>query len=721
MSISTENLLNSISGFSQGAFSTVNTGLIGNGWGINTSTYFTTKNTQEFTDYEISSTGGLSLDLYNLFEMYPIEKLNFTADFSEFSSYNITIDPNYYFRCSISENILNIIPNTQKLKEDKFPTKAFIVPIFFKSVDKEDVINLKIIYNSVKQIEFSPIEKTFQYDNLNLSIELNSLIKEAIGNIEDKVEIKFLNSKPLSDYNLTKNDIISNNCINMDKISILNPTFVLIYKDPDFSTNYEFKLNFIYRENKPSPTIIPDIFITITPKDAEIVDIKSYVTGDTYLLDCIEFGVWNHPKADDYFKLQLSKNFITVIPYTEDIIGNENKVETTEFIKKIKYITPHTSGLFNLHVILDMKNASYNLEDYKYLTPNLTVKQLKISNKNLADLDKPLNLLGFVKNHYFPSKSGVNNIGQIRAELVSPTLTNLEINHINGINLYSIGETSAGLLKLKFNFPFSQFQILNLNVIEDTPLFKEYFHVAPIIFNVSKNYTNIVNIYDYIIVEQEDYKYLTFERNPSDLFIDTKYNNQYLGILYPTSSVYRGEILEDTTVNGYISVKLSNKFVDMNTKDDFGNIIGYREIPYTIIKSTSMDHLDTTEDLIIQDIKFYLNPLNSNNVLQLFNYDGVALGGIDLTKIVSNEIEILKVSINPLTNLPVEIRAPHSGTSGDKVVISWTTGTIWELLFVESYLVNGVPLGSKIVLDIEYKNKNNEIKEYIQNILFYKL
>ena len=86
MSISTEHLLNSISGFSQGAFSTVNTGLIGNGWGMNTSTYFTTKNTQEFTDYEISSTGGLSLDLYNLFEMYPIEKINFTADFSEFSS-----------------------------------------------------------------------------------------------------------------------------------------------------------------------------------------------------------------------------------------------------------------------------------------------------------------------------------------------------------------------------------------------------------------------------------------------------------------------------------------------------------------------------------------------------------------------------------------------------------------------------------------------------------
>lgn len=712
MSISTENLLNSISGFSQGAFSTVNTGLIGNGWGMNTSTYFTTKNTQEFTDYEISSTGGLSLDLYNLFEMYPIEKLDFTVDFSEFSSYNITINPNYYFRCSISENILNIIPNTQKLKEDKFPTKVFIVPIFFKSVDKEDVINLKIIYNSVKQIEFSPIEKTFQYYNLNLSIELNSLIKEAIGNIEDKVEIKFLNSKPLSDYNLTKNDIISNNCINMDKISILNPTFVLIYKDPDFSTNYEFKLNFIYRENKPSPTIIPDIFITITPKDAEIVDIKSYVTGDTYLLDCIEFGVWNHPEADDYFKLQLSKNFITVIPYTEDIIGNENKVETTEFIKKIKYVTPHTSGLFNLHVILDMKNASYNLEDYKYLTPNLTVKQLKISNKNLADLDKPLNLLGFVKNHYFSSKSGVNNIGQIRAELVSPTLTNLEINHINGINLYSIGETSAGMLKLKFNFPFSQFQILNLNVIEDTPLFKEYFNVSPIIFNVSKNSANNINLIDYIFTDQENYKYLEFEYD-STMSSVFDFPNGYLLSINP--SMYEHPILEDSIIEGKIKLKLSNKFVDTNTKDDFGNIIGYREIRYTIILSTKNDQTDTSLELETTDIKFYFSEFQK--YIETVNFKQKILQGFDKTKYENNEIEILNVIIDPLSTKSSGIFQQGIETE-DKVWIQLETPTYLELLFDSTTWMS---TNEKLILNIEYKNSNNEVKNYIQNIYFYKL
>lgn len=709
MSISTENLLNSISGFSQGAFSTVNTGLIGNGWGMNTSTYFTTKNTQEFTDYEISSTGGLSLDLYNLFEMHPIEKLNFTADFSEFSSYNITINPNYYFRCSISENILNIIPNTQKLKEDKFPTKVFIVPIFFKSNDKEDVINLKIIYNSVKQIEFSPIEKTFQYDNLNLSIELNSLIKEATGNIEDKIEIKFLNSKPLSDYNLTKNDIISNNCINMDKISILNPTFILIYKDPDFSTNYEFKLNFIYRENKPSPTLIPDIFITITPKDAEIVDIKSYVTGDTYLLDCIEFGVWNRPEADDYFKLQLSKNFITVIPYTEDIIGNENKVETTEFIKKIKYITPHTSGLFNLHVILDMKNASYNLEDYKYLTPNLTVKQLKISNKNLADLDKPLNLLGFVKNHYFSSKSGINNIGQIKAELVSPTLTNLEINHVNGINLYSIGETSAGMLKLKFNFPFSQFQILNLNVIEDTPLFKEYFNVSPIIFNVSKNSANNINLIDHVFTDQENYKYLEFEYD--SLIFDNP--NGYLFSINP--SMYDHLILEDSIIEGKIKLKLTNKFVDENTKDDFGNIIGYREVPYTIILSTKNDMVDTSLELETTDIKFYFS--ETQKYLETINFKQKMLQGFDNTKYENNEIEILNVTIDPLSTKSSGIFKQGIKIE-DKVWIQLEPSTYLELLFNS---LTWTSTNEKLILNIEYKNSDNEVKNYIQNIYFYKL
>ena len=718
MSISTENFLAGIPAFSQGAFSTANNGLKGNGWGINTSTYFTSKNTKEFTEFNLTPTGGLYIDLYSLFEMYPIEKLTFEADFGEFTAVNNSILPKQYFTTTLTENVLNVIPNTSKLKEDNFPTKSFLVQITYRGENKEDIIVLKFNYLNTNIIEYSPIEKTITYDTLNLTIGLNSLIKESFGDITSKFEIKTLNSKPLSDYGLVKDDVIFNNTLVMDKIPVIDPILVLTYKDDLYSINYEFKLTFKFREQKPSPTMIPDIYITISSKDAALIDVKQFVTGETYKLECEEFGIWNNSKANDYFKCEITKSFITVIPYSFDIIDEVNGLkDTTEYIKKIRYSTPNTGGLFNLHVIIDVKNSPRNKEDYKFLVPMVKTKTLKLSDKELVASVKPLNLLGLIQNHYFPSKDNTNLYGQIKGEFIAPIISGLELNHLNGVNLYNTSSLVVpNTIKVKFNFPNSIFQVCNIGLEEDTPLFKEFFDVSPMIFNVSKNKSNIINIIDHVFTDNENYKYLeidTLSFNKTHLNLPDMYNFAVV------KTIYNHNIDFDETLTGIIKVKLKNKYTNDTNRDDFGNIIGYREIPYTIIKDTSKNNIETSLDLDITDLKFYAST-ETSNIIERFNAGGEALAGIDGLEFENGDITILNVSINPFTTLSTSIVPFNVAPPIDKVSIIWEPNRYWEL-FYNGTNPEQITLNSKIVLDIEYKNSKNEVKKYIQNLYFYLL
>ena len=706
--------LNNIGSFSSGAFAPTNTGAVGSGWGISTPTTFVAVE----KEYDLYSTGGLTIDLYSLFEMNPKVELNFDMDTGEFV-YN-----KEYFKIVKTNNIINIIPNTMLLKNDNFLSKTFILPIYYykagESLNSQEILNLKINYNSSSGNQNGPIELKLEYDNLNLSIALASLVKEYItGGLNGTFEILTINSRTMDSLLLNQNDLIRDQFLVLDKVSLLDPEIKLNYKDPTSSINYIFNIFFKLRDQNPPKTIVSDIYTIITPKDASFIDIKEYVVGDTYglVLDEVYDNNWSPLNGSDYITFDIADSYISIIPKTknliDEIIGLKDSVQ---FVKTFKYHTPESAGIFTLYLTIEMKNVIRVLDDYKLLVPTLTSKILKISNKEIG-LKKPINLLGLVKNSYFPLVEELNEYGEIRGTLVAPIIDNINISNVEKPTLFSTNKTLVpGVIKIRFEFPYAYSLTATLKLEEDTPKYEEYFKVTPIVLNISKNYTSIINIYDYIFTDAENYKYLDFDF-PNPIL------NLGGGNISLPLSWYDGNIDKDESITGSIPVTLVNKYTNDSNTDDYGNIIGYREIPFIIIKSTLDNDIDTSEDLSISDIKIYLNPIKSIMVDGL-NFDRTALGGVDRLKLETKETEFLKVEINPLTNLDVNLINQGDSISGDKAVIILDTFNIWALIYEPGYFVdrfNDIPIDGKIVLDLEYKNSNNEIKNYIQNLYFYKL
>ena len=724
------NFLNNIESFSSGAFTPINTGAVGSGWGISTPTTFVAAIDKE---YDLHPTNGLAIDLYSLFEMNPKVELTFDID-----SNNFTFTKEY-FKITKTNNILNIIPNTILLKNDNFQSKDFILPVFYykngETPNSKDLINLKIKFNSANNNQIGPIELTFEYDNQNLSVALASLIKEySTGGLNGTFQVLTVNSKSLESLLLKNEDLIQGEFLVLNKISLLNPVIKLNYKDPSNSVDYIFNATFKLRDQNPPKTTISNIYIVITPKDAAFIDIKDYVVGESYglILDEVYDNNWTPMTGSNFITFDISDSYISIIPKTKNLIDGTNGLKNSEqFIKTFKYHTEDSAGIFNLYLTIEMKNVIRNLEDYKLLIPNVTSKILKISNKEIG-LKKPINLLGLIKNSYFPLPEELGTYGEIRGTLVNPIIDNINISNVEKPELFSTDKTLVpGIIKVRFNFPYSYSLTSTLKLEEDTPKYEEYFKVSPIVLNVTKNYAPVINLYDYIFTDDENYKYLEFIG--SDILNDIALRKFSCGNFVLKRSVFNGNI-SDEIITSIIKVKIKNKYTDDDNKDDYGNIIGYRELPITIIKSSINNDIDTSEDLIIVDQKFYLNPLEEQNVIEGFNFESIAMGGLDYEKLETKEIEILKIELNPSTNIPTEIRISGTGTSGDKVVIGIIkNGEIvnnrlqlgsWNLLFIENYLANGIdeiPIDGKIVLDIEYKNSNNEIKNYIQNLYFYKL
>ena len=701
--------LNNIGSFSSGAFSSKNDGSVGSGWGIATPTTFVAVNDKE---YYLYPTGGLIIDLYSLFEMYPNVKLSFSMDSGEFV-YNKP-----YFDLKLTNNILNIIPNGIILKNDNFLDKNFILPIYYQEENKEtEVINLKIYYKNITKTESGPIEYELEYDNLNISLSFAGLVKEYItGASTGTLDILSINSKPLIDYNLVKEDIVKSQYLDLSKITEFNPKIKLNYKDPTLSINYIFDLSMKYRDLKPPKTFIPDIHVTISPKDAIFIDIKEYAIGDSYKikLEEVHNKSWIPLSGSDYMDLYISENYITILPYTEDLIDGETGLkETTQFVKNFIYETSETKGIFKLHVNIDMKNALRSIEDYKLLVPTVSSKILKISDKDFAKT--PINLLGLVKNSYFPSKDKTNSLGEIRGTLQNPIIPNIGISMVDGIFLFSTDKIEVpSILNVKFDFPFSSSKIIELKLEEDTPLYEEYFKVSPMVFNVSKNNAMTLNLIDYIKTENENYKYLEYiwDSNLGNLF---NYPNGFNFEI--RRDLFDDKIVESKTSTGEIEVKLSNLYTDENNKDDFGNIIGYRKIPYTIIWSNENDEIDTSLDLDISDIRYFFNDFET--FIEGVGIDYRAPNNLDKTKYNNNTIEFLNIKVNSITTKSWEKFIPSTNPLllGDKVAINFNS-LPWILFFnAENWSGNN----EKIVLEIEYKNENNEVKEYIQNIYFYKL
>ena len=156
--------------------------------------------------------------------------------------------------------------------------------------------------------------------------------------------------------------------------------------------------------------------------------------------------------------------------------------------------------------------------------------------------------------------------------------------------------------------------------------------------------------------------------------------------------------------------------------DDFGNIIGYREIPYTLVYSDENNAIDTSENLQVTDLVFYKSRefnLNSADFINNIDIEKI-LTGVDFPK-------ISKVSINPLTTLDCEIKFRNTDipSTVDDIVADQILNhfvleyskTGWKMVYTDSTHVD-IWNDKLLVLDIEYLNSSNVLKTYTQKIKF---
>lgn len=709
MSISIKKMLSESNGFTSGAFTQNNTGLAGNGWGLNTSTYFTA--TSVF-NISLTRTNGIYLDLYDLIEMNPFEELNFLVDFSEISKFS------NYFNCiqdSIDGSKIFIVPNSQKLNTDNFMDTFFLVPVNYENGNHSGTMVLEISYINTISTGFNNLD--INYSTYDFKIPLQILVKEGFGDLTSKFRIKTLNSRPLSDYGLLESDLINNNHFNSDLLTLPDCKFILEYQDPILASFYTIKLNFKSKEEKPLPTTIPDIFVTISPKDAKFIDLKDYVTGETFNLECIK--VSNLSKnGENYINLECVKNFITVIPYTPDIIdATTGLTESSEFISKIKYSTDKTSGVFNLHVLLDLNNQPRNLDTYKLLVPTVESKTIKVSNQDLTN-GKNLNVMALIKNYLFPSKNPNNDTFRKVQLSKENLLPNLVINNVNGANIITTGDIDVpSEIKLFFTFSTLSTPIeTKLKFISDQPSIEDFFKVSEMIINVSKNYTETVNILDYVLLEDQDYKYLDIDwTNSPSAYKNLNYPNGFNINASPT--IYQKDNILDEVLSGVLILKLSNKFTDLNNKDSFGNIIGYRELPFKIICSSKNNGTDTGNILELKDIHMKLN--DAQPILEVVNSDGILMGGLDYNDLQNDIVEISNVVVDPLTNVPYQLVFEGSPSIlENKLIIGITTKKLWGIVYSHKSMLQ-VQDGQKIIINFDYKNKSGVVNSYTQTIYFH--
>jgi len=673
-------------GFTSGAFNALNTGESGKGWGINTATFFEPVLGKVFN---VSHRGGIIIDFYSFINMNPFEKLDFLLD---------TAIDNNYFNVVQSDNLLFVYPKTSKIVEDNFQDTEFECSVICANAGTNATqVFFKIIFK--RELLSGPIEYNLNYTENVHKIPLSTLVKESlsdnVGLLTPKFSLLSINGNiPSVDSNLA----ISNGYLDLTKLSIGTDSSIGIkYEDTGLGSTYEFKFNLFNRlMGEQQETRVLDIFMEITPVDGIIFDVKDYVSGDTRNLICKDVS----SITDLPFKFQVCGSIVGITPITTKAIAiMDNKI----YVKKMSYQTAKSKGVFNISILLTTMNTSRDLAVLKKLEPVsknvlFTVTDGNLTNGEFFNFEA---LLGNrIFDDYIPQLSDGN--------------ANTEINNVNGANLRNVGAmTVPSTISLKFETDPGYYGISGHNsypgtisLISDNIPYKEPFDVSPIIFNVSKNYGPPKNLYDYISAPGNYYKDLTFTDKGGKLSV-------YPGtqIIYVKPTEYVGLDIENDTFNGIIEVKHSS-YVNINTKDDLGNIIGYREIPYTI-KYINKPY--SSVDLELKDIKIYLDCLNfplELDVTYAGTFGYINKDSIDLNK---SKIEILE---NPSNTIPTTIRPFGIGVDYTKVNVITNSYGYMIILDPRSWYVP--PVNSTLKLLIKYTNELNIENVYEQNIFFLK-
>ena len=670
-------------GFTSGAFNALNTGESGKGWGINTATFFEPVLGKVFN---ISHRGGIIIDFYSFVNMNPFEKLDFLID--------VPIDITY-FNLIQSDNLLFVYPKTSKIIEDNFQNTEFNCSVKCSNTGTQDLtIDFKI--NFKKELLVGPIVYNLIYTENIHKIPLPVFIKESVldGQLNSKFNIISINGNVPQ---IDSNSAISNNHLDLTKLSIGSDATIMIkFEDLVLGIYYEFKLNLLNKlSGEQLETKVLDIIMEITPVDGAIFDIKDYVSGDTRNLICKDVST----QIDLPFKFQINGSMIGITPITSKAINIANN---KLYAKRISYETEKIKGVFTLNIILMTASTSKDLNELKKLIPNPKHASFTLTNENFTNANF-FNFEALLGNRIFDDYMPRINI--------EPTL-NIETNYVNGINLKSTSPIPTPTnLNIIFKPEIGYYgsngideYSSTINLLSDNNPNIDPLDVSPIIFNVSKNYCPPKNLYDFISAPNDYYKDLTFINSDNNLNISP--NTQIVSV---KTNLYSDIDIENKIVNGYIEVKHKTYTDDLNL-DDFGNIIGYRKIPYTIkFEDYENDH----NNLEISNIKIYRDTIKEQTNLDIYEFGFI--GNLNLNLIKSGKIKI-EIYENPTNTLPVNI---YLDTDIELNKINIKLLPVGYQLIVDStnYFP---PINSTLRLFIKYINELNIETFYEQNIFFLK-
>lgn len=678
-------ILSNSLGFTPGAFSTLNTGIAGQGWGINTATFF---EPVQNTVFNISHRGGIVIDLYSLILMNPFEKIDFLIDISM----NVT-----YFNITQSDNLIFICPKTNKILKDNLPDGLFNGQAICVKADGQTFnINFKVKFKR-ENLSGPNVYNLNYIDNVH-KIPLSTFVKES--SIDDttltqKFSIIAINGQVPS---IDSTSAIADGLIDLTKLSLgTDCSVTLKYNDTTLGSRYEFKLNLAnHIDGEQQETKIRDISINITPIDGTIFDIKDHVSGDTRGLICTDMST---PQLLP-FKFQVCGSLVGITPITEDAIAI---LVNKTYIKKMSYKTNNSQGVFNIIITLNTTNTYRDLAALKKLEPVAKHVLFTVTDNNFTD-GEYFNFEALLGNRIF------NDI----IPVVSVTDTNLEVSQVGGANIRSTGTiTTPHTINVKFSTSPGQYGLdpnvtiysSTISLISDDVPYKEPFDVSPIVFEVSKNYGPPKNLFDYISAPANYYKDLTFTDKGGNLFIVP-----FTQIAAPSISLYSDKTISSGVFNGVIEVKHTS-YVNDSTIDDLGNIIGYREIPYTI---NFINKPYNSNSIEVSNIKIYLDSFK--NTINMDAFEIGVFGYSDPVSLNSGNSKLI-ISENSGNLVPVKILGSGESIDTSKINIQ-PTKQGWFITMDKNGFIP--PENSVLKLIIKYTNNLTVETVYEQNIFFLK-
>lgn len=675
-------------GFSSG---NINTGNSGEGWGINTSTFFSLVG----KTYFVSPQNGIIIDLNDLVYMNPIEKVDFLADASNFNQ--------KYIKIIQEDNLVYVIPNAKKIQDDNYPNDIFLLPIFVTYNGRDDIVNVLIDLNSSNQ----PTEKyDLTYGDMFYKIPLNTLVKNSTMytdlELMDNFNITYINGIQPEILNVNSN-ILHDGYLDTNYIKdIFNPKIDYSYMiNGNTGTGQIFFTNHLI--NSKQDILIHDIVVEISPINGALFDIKEYATGNTenlVILSCDQIS-----RNTNSFNLEFVEHFISIVPNTYEMF----KLEVPEIFKyKLAYSTPTSRGIFNIDIIVDPTIIENIPETLNGLLPIVSNKNFILSDGYFTN-GKYLNIESMLGNRVF------DPLNKPRVSLLLNNDLNININNIETPNIFSTKNEKIIKESVNIKFEFSPIGTTPLNYSakidfsDDKILYKENFEVNEMTFEVSPDYKNNLNLFDYIIVNSDQYKNLTFEiiSESGEVF---DYATDPIQLISVRDNFIKPFL--DETISTNIPIELISKikvklptYKNMDTKDDYDRIIGYREIPYTIkVSPTPVDN----DFVRLEDIKIYLDKL------LMLDINNKTSGILHYVKDTS---KITEVRIHPDTNIEVDhITTPDQLNSVFTHITVNSTNN--DLSIQWSPLLSPLVQNTKIVLEIDYTDKNTQVSTQLQTIYF---